>query len=93
MFGLGATELIIILLAIGILLFGSKKVVELARSFGRVSGEFKKGRQDMERELQDAEETTTGARTYEVSDDASSANGGSDERTSDATPKADNIRS
>jgi sec-independent protein translocase protein TatA len=51
MFGLGLPEIIIILLAIGILLFGGSKIVEIARSLGRVSGEFKKGKQDIEREL------------------------------------------
>jgi len=51
MFGLGITEIIIILLAIGILLFGSKKITELARSMGRFTGEFKKGKRDMEEEI------------------------------------------
>ncbi len=51
MFGLGLPEILIIAVAIGILLFGSKKIVEIARSLGRFSGEFKKGKQDIEREL------------------------------------------
>lgn len=56
MFGLGITEVIIIALAIGVLLFGSKKIVELARSMGRFTGEFKKGRRDIENEIKSAEE-------------------------------------
>ena len=55
MFGLGIPEIIIILLAIGILLFGSKKIVELARSMGRFTGEFKKGKHDIESEIKNAE--------------------------------------
>jgi sec-independent protein translocase protein TatA len=46
---LGPTELIIIL-AIVLLLFGSKKLPDLARSLGKSSKEFKKG---LEQEDQD----------------------------------------
>lgn len=53
MFGLGMPEIIIILVAVGILLFGSKKIVEVARSLGRFSGEFKKGKQEVDRELKE----------------------------------------
>jgi len=59
MFGLGMSEVLIIALVIGILLFGSKKIVEIARSLGRFSGEFKKGKQDIERELKTEETTNT----------------------------------
>lgn len=55
MFGLGIMEILIIVLAAGLLLFGSKKIVELARSLGRFSGEFKKGRSEVEKELRTAE--------------------------------------
>jgi len=58
MFGLGITEIIIILLAVGILLFGSKKIIELARSMGRFTGEFKKGKKEIEAEIKSAEEDT-----------------------------------
>lgn len=53
MFGLGVPEIIVIILAIGILLFGGKKITELSRSMGRASGEFKKGKQEIERELKE----------------------------------------
>lgn len=56
MFGLGITEIVIILLAAGILLFGSKKIIELARSMGRFSGEFKKGKKEIEAELRGGED-------------------------------------
>lgn len=56
MFGLGVSEIVIIAIAAAILLFGSKKVVELARSLGRVGGEFKKGQRDIEAELSTKDE-------------------------------------
>jgi len=55
MFGLGIPEIILIVLGIGVLFFGGKKITELARSMGRMSGEFKKGKADIEREIRDSE--------------------------------------
>lgn len=48
----GGPELIVILL-IAILLFGANKIPELARSSGQAIGEFQKGRQQVEEELED----------------------------------------
>lgn len=47
MFGLGSGELII-LTAILVLLFGSKKIPELARGIGEAAREIKKGFSDVE---------------------------------------------
>ena len=55
MFGIGVPEIIIIALAFGILFFGGKRITEFARSLGRVSGEFKKGKHDIEAELATSE--------------------------------------
>ena len=63
MFGLGIPEIAIILLAIGILLFGSKKIIEVARSMGRFTGEFKKGKKEIETEIKSAEESAMGDST------------------------------
>jgi len=53
MFGLGAPEIIVIVLAVVLLFFGGGKVVEFSRSLGRVTGEFKKGKREVEEELKD----------------------------------------
>lgn len=54
----GGMELAVILL-IAILLFGANKIPKLARSTGEAMGEFKKGRQAVEQELQEMRDTAT----------------------------------
>ena len=49
---LGTSEIILIVLVV-IILFGASKIPELARSLGKATGEFKKGKQDLENELSD----------------------------------------
>ena len=54
-FGLpGGSEVILILFII-LLLFGAKKLPELSRSLGRSLNEFKKGKEDLEREIKEVE--------------------------------------
>jgi len=53
--GLGGQEMIIIFLIV-LLLFGAKKLPQLARGVGKSMGEFKKAREDFEREIQTGEE-------------------------------------
>jgi sec-independent protein translocase protein TatA len=51
----GGPEMLVILL-IAILLFGANKIPKLARSSGEAIGEFQKGRQEVEDELQEMKE-------------------------------------
>jgi sec-independent protein translocase protein TatA len=46
-------NLIIAVVIIGVLIFGAKKIPELARTFGKAKGEFEKGRIESEKELKD----------------------------------------
>jgi sec-independent protein translocase protein TatA len=46
----GGPEMIVILLVL-VLLFGANKIPKLARSTGQAMGEFKKGREQIEEEL------------------------------------------
>ena len=52
----GGPELLVILL-IAILLFGANKIPELARSSGQAIGEFQKGREEVEEELKEMQES------------------------------------
>ena len=45
----------IIIFVVVLLLFGAKKIPELARGLGKSMGEFKKAREDFEREIHSAE--------------------------------------
>jgi len=46
-------NVIIAVVVIGALIFGAKKIPELARTFGKAKGEFEKGRLESEKELKD----------------------------------------
>jgi Tat protein translocase TatB subunit len=55
MFGIGMTELLVILV-IGLVVLGPKKLPELARSLGRGLAEFRRASTDMRREFMDVAE-------------------------------------
>jgi sec-independent protein translocase protein TatA len=46
-------NVIIIVVVIAILIFGVKKIPELARTFGKAKSEFEKGRIESEKELKE----------------------------------------
>lgn len=48
----GQEWIIVIVLAV-ILIFGAKKIPELAKTFGKAKGEFEKGKIEGEKELKD----------------------------------------
>ena len=52
---LGIGEIIIIIMVIAVVFFGVEEIPKLARTLGRVKGEFKKGKREIEKELKDAE--------------------------------------
>lgn len=51
----GGPELLIILVIV-VLLFGANKLPSLARSTGQAAGEFRRGREELERDIQSAVE-------------------------------------
>lgn len=55
---IGMPEMVMIFIVI-LLLFGAKKLPELARGLGKSMGEFKRARDDFERELTEADKETT----------------------------------
>jgi sec-independent protein translocase protein TatA len=46
-------NVIIAVVIIGVLIFGAKKIPELAKTFGKAKGEFEKGRIESEKELKE----------------------------------------
>lgn len=46
-------ELIILVIVVVVLIFGARKIPELARTFGKAKGEFEKGKVEGEKELKD----------------------------------------
>ncbi|HEY7111263.1 MAG TPA: twin-arginine translocase TatA/TatE family subunit [Nitrososphaeraceae archaeon] len=61
--GLGGAEWIIVAAIIIALIFGVKKIPELARSFGRASGEFQKAKIEMHNEIERVKHTDTSTRS------------------------------
>ena len=49
-------EWIWILIIIGVLIFGAKKIPELARTLGRAKGDFEKGKIESEKDLKEFKE-------------------------------------
>ena len=62
---------IVLLIVVIVLVFGSKKLPELARALGKAKGEFKKGTQEGEKLLEDEE--TDGRKIAEKSEEKAKA--------------------
>lgn len=54
MFGLGLPEIVVILVVVVFLFSGSsgEKISEIAKSLGRFTGEFQKGKAELEKEVE-----------------------------------------
>ena len=52
----GGYEWVWIIVIVGVLLFGAKKIPELARTLGKSRGEFEKGKMEGDKELNDMKE-------------------------------------
>jgi len=64
---IGAQEMMLIFLVM-LLLFGAKKLPELARGVGKSMGEFKKAREEFEHEITQAETEATREKTKPAPD-------------------------
>jgi len=78
----GGTELLVVLF-LAVLLFGANKIPKLARSSGQAIGEFQKGRQQVEQELEEIKDG--GDSEEEVAADA----GTGADTTTDATVESE----
>jgi len=85
----GGMEMVVILL-IAVLLFGANKIPKLARSTGQAMGEFQKGRQQVEEELEQMEDAMDPEADFEMDseDEEFALEEGTDE-TETATNMAD----
>ncbi len=80
----GGPEMLVILL-IAILLFGANKIPKLARSSGEAIGEFQKGREEVEQELEEMK----GGETKAADDTATTATEASAETTESTTTETE----
>jgi sec-independent protein translocase protein TatA len=62
-------EIIILVIVIGVLIFGVKKIPELAKTFGKAKGEFEKGKIEGENELKDFKEKSNDVNNKETKTD------------------------
>ncbi|KTG09999.1 preprotein translocase subunit TatA [Haloprofundus marisrubri] len=83
----GGPEMLIILLII-VLLFGANKLPKLARSTGQAMGEFKKGREEIEDELQQMESSDDSTESTTTTSTSSSTT--STQTNNEATEQSSN---
>ncbi|ADJ15571.1 Sec-independent protein translocase subunit TatA/TatB [Halalkalicoccus jeotgali] len=86
----GGIELAVIVL-IAILLFGANKIPKLARSTGQAMGEFQKGREEIDQELQEMRDGAT--RSPSDTTDEPEPEIGTDDSTANTETSATETRS
>ena len=82
----GLEPVMILVVVVVFLLFGSKKIPDLARSFGKARGEFKKGQEETDAELKkpsEREKLEQAAESFGIDTE-----GKSDDELRDAIKKA-----
>ena len=84
----GGMELAVILLVL-ILLFGANKIPKLARSTGEAMGEFKKGREEVDKELREMREGTTSSSSSDVSSENTGSTASETAGTNDAAAETE----
>ena len=60
---LGGMELVILVVVIGVLIFGAAKIPQLAKTMGKAKAEYKKGEIEGDKELKDFKENNKGETT------------------------------
>jgi sec-independent protein translocase protein TatA len=79
-------EIIILVVVVGVLIFGAKKIPQLAKTFGKAKGEFEKGKVEADKELKDfKDEIDNTSKDKEVNDSKS----GIDNTSKDKEVKSD----
>jgi Tat protein translocase TatB subunit len=71
MFGIGGTELFIILV-IALIVLGPNKLPDLAKMLGKLMGEFQRATSDLKREIDITGENRSGSATHQPFDKSSS---------------------
>ncbi|MFB6068544.1 MAG: twin-arginine translocase TatA/TatE family subunit [Halobacterium sp.] len=80
----GGPELLIVLFVL-VLLFGANKIPKLARSTGQAMGEFKRGREEIEEELQDMNEPASSSESTADSTAEASADSTTQQESTEET--------
>jgi len=62
-------EWIFVIIVVVVLIFGAKKIPELAKTFGKAKGEFEKGKIEAERELKDFKDGSSDSGNKETKTD------------------------
>jgi sec-independent protein translocase protein TatA len=83
----GGPELLIVLFVL-VLLFGANKIPKLARSTGQAMGEFRRGREEIEEELNEVAGEGEGEATAEPSTDSASRTVSSADEEEEETEEA-----